>query len=312
MSTHQPELNDWKRKLEIAATTKMIHPRWIGSEFTGLAGMPMDLESATDIKRKRKEVYRICSACHVAESKERPVKMCGKCQRACYCSKEPSVQCQIRDWPKHKEHCHAARRQKRLEILVNTIVANGHLMGYLKIATILCLGLIDSPAIERPFRALVHIGIEPADIIDFARLIGKAGSGGATTGAAEKMKGMVQVNDVTPFPDGVLDEEALLAHWKSKRADADAAGLTSDSVGVMIFGLGDLITFVTIPVHITSIFVDVAKKAQPFEQVIMAKYASRQQTMDVATCIEFVIHDGNRIFDSFDLQIYKHNNSMGH
>lgn len=176
-----------------------------------------------------------------------------------------------------------------MEKLVLTIVANTDFMGYLKIATTLLLDLINYPAIDQPFSVLVHVGIEPVDIVDFARLRGELPPAGGTN-SADKIQGMVQINDVLPYPDGLVDQETLLSLWSEKKADAVGAGFASDSVGIMLFAMGDFSTTVTVPVpvHISSLFVDIARNSPPF-QVLMANMMSRTQMMDIATCIEFAI-----------------------
>ncbi|KAF9485991.1 hypothetical protein BDN70DRAFT_870477 [Pholiota conissans] len=285
MST--PNLQDvalLKRRLEVAASIEMTYPDWFMTAYGRPKFVLSEPDVAADIKREKRHICHICTGCQKVDSIEEPFKRCGQCLQDYYCSKE----CQKLDWPQHKMRCRQSVRQKRYESIVKAIEANKECMGYLKIATILLCKLLDSPdPSKEPFTCLVHLGIEPTNIIDFARFRGEMGPDNIPD-SAEKIKGMVQVNNVGPLPAGLIDMNPLIGQWKVKKADADAEGFYKDPVGVMIFMLGDPARagVVSVPVHITSLFMDIARKAPPFQQIIGG--LSRTMTLDISTCIECI------------------------
>lgn len=78
MSARQQQEVDLKSRLEIAATIKMVHPEWVQGEDTDPARMFVNRESASDLKRSKKEMSRICITCKKTEDKGISFKMCDR------------------------------------------------------------------------------------------------------------------------------------------------------------------------------------------------------------------------------------------
>lgn len=66
---------------------------------------PLDSDSLPDLEVQEDQLGTgdvPCSICdHIIVNKSSKMKRCSQCQRTCYCSRE----CQVRDWPMHKEKC---------------------------------------------------------------------------------------------------------------------------------------------------------------------------------------------------------------
>ncbi|KAF9485122.1 hypothetical protein BDN70DRAFT_917280 [Pholiota conissans] len=273
-----------KRRIEIAGSVTMMHPEW--ETAADASGVPWSNQTAKDIKEKRRGAHRICTACQGTETEDNFYKVCSRCKNRFYCSRE----CQTRDWPEHKEICHATTRQKRFEKLVTSLLANVDLMAYLKIAVVLSLKLLDAIPISEPWSLLVRLGIEPENILDFARLRGDIDPVGTSEPLeSKKMKGMLQINAICPCTPDFLDKETKIAIAQPKRTAADAVGFNWESpVGVMVFVLGDSRTVLQVPILIATPFMDIARERPPFTRTITVTKTSSTVPMTASSCIEYV------------------------
>ncbi|KAF9485094.1 hypothetical protein BDN70DRAFT_708207 [Pholiota conissans] len=276
-------------KLKHASSLMMSHVSEHGA-IDYSSGTYLKPQSSKDIKKKVKEARLICIGCQRIESKEDPFKACKNCQARFYCSRE----CQKKDWPEHKKSCSDSQRQKRLTKLATAFIANINLMGYLKVAIALKLGLLNY-SVNDPFSVLVPMMIELENITDFAGLRGDLGPNDDTK-SPEKVKGMLQIAGILPCGDDYhLPEEKLLALWKTKRAEADATGPTyaAGIVGVIVFALTDstptTAAILEVPIVIPSNFLGIAAAAQPFGQILTAPPITvRKVPMTADSCMELV------------------------
>ncbi|KAF9485096.1 hypothetical protein BDN70DRAFT_871801 [Pholiota conissans] len=259
---------------------------------------PVDEQSSKDIKKTAKLTRRICIRCKAIETGDVSYKACAKCQSAIYCSRE----CQKLDWSSHKEHCADSRRHKRLEKQVSILIANTNLLGVLKLAIILQLGLLDSPFPAEPFHVLVPLVVEPECIREFAKLRGdlrtvraprpKAGNG--------KPRGMMQISGILPWHSRSLSRDQVLDLARSA-VESGASDITMDrlqdvTVGVVIFSIGELDnrggSTLEVPLLISANMMRIAKMAEPFQYLIAANGEFWTMPMNAHSCIEFI---NNRI-----------------
>ncbi|KAF9485110.1 hypothetical protein BDN70DRAFT_871821 [Pholiota conissans] len=275
------QLANLKKQLEIASTVRMTHPDAYDAPCP--SGMPMDPQSTQDIKKKRKQLAKSCVGCKQLETKDRVFKVCSKCQARFYCSKE----CQRNDWPEHKLTCSKFQRQKRLQKLATTLFVNFDLSAFLSFAVIYKLGLLNPPKRDRePFSILVHLAVEPVDILDFARIRGDLGPDEAAITGGRK-QGMIQVTGILPCPEHLLPHETLAEFGRLKGSKSvEYASGNSGPVGALVFMLGD-VTF-ELPSVIVAGILEMAREADPFTQIIGDTGRTRTLPITVETCIEYI------------------------
>ncbi|KAF9485118.1 hypothetical protein BDN70DRAFT_708608 [Pholiota conissans] len=283
-----------KLMLEIVATTKMTHscrtdPAPKGNSVSDVRVQPANEESLKVVSDN------VCTICFKTDSKDALFKLCSGCQGKMYCSKE----CQARDWPEHKSRCGQNDRRKRHKKLVYTLLSNTDLRIFLQVAIILSLDLLHKNWDEH-FYVMVGLGVEPRNILDFARLRGDLE---ATNAAVEKkMKGMIQINGVFGPPWPLLDERErrlTLEIPKQEREQIRALVLPKTPVGLVNFSMGDtgeakeeahlnFVNVVRIPTVLDPLAILIAHKAPPFTRTVLATGTSRPVPMTVASCLEYI------------------------
>ncbi|KAF9475138.1 hypothetical protein BDN70DRAFT_924193 [Pholiota conissans] len=281
-----------KRALMTAATLKITHPQWMSLEESSAWGMPWNIDNqpSDDIKQKMKTSINICGYCQAVEEKGKPHKTCGRfAKHARIASLNGVIQCQAGDWREHKISCGDNIKQKRFHPLMKALLANIDSMAYLKIAAVLYLNLLDTVPLAEPWSLLVHLGVEPENILDFARLRGDIGPTWDSN-SSEKIMGMLQVNAILPCPESLLDKNTKIRIAQSKRAKADSDGFTWESpVGVMVFQIGDSLSTLQVPILIVTYYMDMARSLPSFTRTIMATNTSSDQPMTITSCIELVV-----------------------
>ncbi|KAG1726005.1 uncharacterized protein EDB91DRAFT_78128 [Suillus paluster] len=216
---------------------------------------------------------------------EKPLK-CAKCKGVWYCSKE----CQKKNWSTHKPTCHEVERSSGAFKFIRMLRINPLLMSYLKIGIIFDCGLLDNPRIgfDMPFMARVDIAVEPSDILDFVGLYLNDKAVG------EKLQGMLQVNAITswhPSTQTPLTPKRLQT-WREARARCNAEGFAKDPVGLIEFigcsHVKDSGNSVTTELHIPTIFLDTARKREPFVSVSAVTGIPFKKPMSAVACLEFI------------------------
>lgn len=238
--------------------------------------------SSKFLKANQKYVGVECTQCRMRLDK--PLK-CAKCKSVWYCSKE----CQKKNWSKHKPTCHEDERSSGLLKLVQMIITNPVILGYLKLGVIFACGLLDDPQIgfDTPFMARVEIAIEPSDILDFAGLY----FNDRTTG--EKLQGMVQLNAITTWNHSMQTPltPKRLSMWHEARARLNAEGFAKDPVGLIeFFGCSpaDTGNSITAEFHIPAIMLAVARIRKPFEYISAITGTLIEQPLSAVACLERV------------------------
>ncbi|KAF9480176.1 hypothetical protein BDN70DRAFT_992902 [Pholiota conissans] len=174
---------------------------------------------------------------------------------------------------------------------MSALSSDANLMGYLHVAIILCLDLIKSPLpANEPFSIVVHLSVEPENIVDFARLRGDLDP---PNNASEQIKGMLQISDIYHNPqieENLGGKEGLRALTSSLKADPVLAPFTSgDSpVGVILFALGKSNSMRKGPIVIEPSYMAVSRKRDPFRQTVAATGKSRMQALGVQSCVEYI------------------------
>ncbi|KAF7341004.1 hypothetical protein MSAN_02085800 [Mycena sanguinolenta] len=177
-----------------------------------------------EIRTLRKAITTYCTGCGKSEEElggGRPLRKCGKCHSAMYCSEK----CQTRDWPEHKGTC---REETRISKLIQSLMVNPLLMKQLHSCFILAFDLLDRARTDEVLCAQLDVAIEPSDILDFAHLLL-----GSEEGSFEKKtRGMLQLNAFTPDTTGLFAGQREAA-WRQERALADAAGNRDSAVAIL-------------------------------------------------------------------------------
>ncbi|KAJ7436877.1 hypothetical protein B0H11DRAFT_2108884 [Mycena galericulata] len=205
--------------------------------------------TSTSIRAAREAMHTACTNCHKIDQ-DLKLSRCGRCKEAWYCSKE----CQKKHWPGHKVFCRNVDGSGILK-LVNNFLSNPILNIYLQACLILQFDLLRHHPLDPPFRAKVDIGIEPAEVPDFLDFfLGKQPSAG-------EMKGMVQVNAVTPLDSIAVaelpPERALV--WRNAR-EATSAG---DFPVLIEFGNGESVQTIATAIFIQPPAMQLVREARP-------------------------------------------------
>ncbi|KAF9480175.1 hypothetical protein BDN70DRAFT_992901 [Pholiota conissans] len=286
-----------KWQLEVAATLTMSHPVQFPRD-------PYATKSITEdeIKEIMRKFPQICSVCQQYEPEVKTYKWCSGCKSQLYCSRE----CQKKDWRQHKPICRPDVRKVRLRELTLNLTTDFTFSAFIEIATVLHIGLSTSSS-DKPFCVGVHLGIEPEDILDFARLRGDIDAiPESATKVRKKHKGMLQINNIFTCPEELLGgRETLLSLVNSAKEDAikDRFYAPKLPTGVMAFFLGDSFKILKAPVVIHPVYMDMAMRRQPFKLRIPATGATVTQPMSTQSCIQY-INTSIRLdkFDDFSLR----------
>ncbi|KAJ7151991.1 hypothetical protein C8R46DRAFT_1121707 [Mycena filopes] len=116
---------------------KAVHP-----DAAMLAQSNKDIgPSAKDIRSTVRAQLELCSRCEKKQNAETKLRKCSRCLISRYCSKE----CQVSDWPTHKEACADRGSSTHLK-LTKRLVANNILMYQVQLYAILDLDLLNTPA----------------------------------------------------------------------------------------------------------------------------------------------------------------------
>ncbi|KAF9485115.1 hypothetical protein BDN70DRAFT_989146 [Pholiota conissans] len=266
-----------KGHLNFSSFLQMTHPKEIRKD-------QQPLEEST---KTQKETHRKCGQCEVLEPEGVSYKTCSKCQMVFYCSKE----CQTLHWRRHKPTCPYARRLDRVEKLADALIGDENLFQFLKLAIILTFGLCDAPLLVEPFFAVVPLVVEPEDFFDFARLRGYIGPD-LERGPDEKMKGMLQIGGVYPYPKGYLEGEARSATEAAIKASPSAFSPGS-TLAVIRFAVvepykTDPGPTIDIPVDLSPALMDIAKQAEPFKMFSNSMMVFWDKAMGSFNCTEYI------------------------
>ncbi|KAJ7731948.1 hypothetical protein B0H14DRAFT_3616050 [Mycena olivaceomarginata] len=121
------------------------------------------------------------------------------------------------------------------------------------------------PAARQALMARIDIDIEPAEMPNFL---------GDQLDAKMKMKGMLQLNALTPLPPA--------------RESANRNGFSDDSVGLMEFGNGDGQQTITCPVHIQKAAMDLVRASPPWVMTSAITGKTTEVPFNIETCMEFI------------------------
>ncbi|KAJ7140664.1 hypothetical protein C8R44DRAFT_866369 [Mycena epipterygia] len=234
--------------------------------------------STKKIRATRGAMLVGCTNClkNDGDDSELTMRRCGKCKGAWYCSKE----CQTGHWPTHKQVCSKLDGYS-ISKLVQTLYSNPVLKSNLQACFVLHFDLLRHAQLDKPFRARVDIGIEPADMVDFFNIFNGQPP-------ANNLLGMVQVNAFTPLPPVTLAGLTPMHResWRQTREHADKMGYRGDSVGLLEFGNGDE-TFM-LAVHIQSHALELVKASPPLVMKSAITGKVTQKSFNIETCMEFM------------------------
>ncbi|KAJ7031341.1 hypothetical protein C8F04DRAFT_1262950 [Mycena alexandri] len=135
--------------------------------------------------------FTACTKCLKTRAVEE-LRRCSKCKHVLYCSTE----CQAQHWPTHKSWCIKNDDSKLLEH-TDKALHNPLFHLILQACFILQFDLLRSPRLDRPFEALIELGIEPVEFSNFSKIFTNQRLGDG------EIEAMIQLNSFDP-PD-VLD-----------------------------------------------------------------------------------------------------------
>ncbi|KAJ7091758.1 hypothetical protein C8R44DRAFT_647232 [Mycena epipterygia] len=247
-----------------------IHPDNEAS-FQAIAATP------TSIRAVRETMCTACTNCHKIDP-DLKLRRCGRCKEAWYCSTEVSPLPSIYR-PNHKEFCRNVDGSGILK-LVNNFSSNPILNMYLQACRILHFDLLRHPQLDPPFRARVDIGVEPAEIPDFLDIFfGKQPRAG-------EMKGMVQVNAVTPMESiaaaELSPERALVRHKARETSNPD------DCLGLIEFGNGESVQTIASAIRIEPLAMELVRRAEPWVKTSAIMGEVTEVPFNFDTCLEYV------------------------
>ena len=178
-------------------------------------------------------------------------------------------------------YCHDVERG--ITRLINAFLANPILKGYLQTCLALDFDLVKKPAPDTPFMARVDVGLEPSDITVFLRLY--AGMYGNTE--PEEIEGMLQINAVTPSPQGITPHLHRLDSWRETRKELCANGQASTPVVIVEFISNGTPGAYSCVLPISPVALSIAKENKPFEY-LSALTGRSSIPMSATACLESV------------------------
>lgn len=127
----------------------------------------------------------------------------------------------------------------------------------------------------------IDVGIEPSDKTVGPKLLSGADVGG-------NIEGILQLNAITPCDLVTKPLTSNRLHiWRHGRELANAAGCSSDTVGLIEF-VNDSPHSVTMPIHIGKGATLSAQRADPFKFISSIGHI-REVPMNALTCLEWVL-----------------------
>ncbi|ESK97158.1 hypothetical protein Moror_6379 [Moniliophthora roreri MCA 2997] len=212
-----------------------------------------------ELVKARKGATVLCSFCgSTSKDKGKGLMKCGRCQSACYCSKD----CQRKDWSFHKKTCNDNERPG-IRKLQSNFLSNLYLSIYLKFCIIFEFDLLDPNApTDIPRLACVNLGIEPTDITIFMKALYM----GQLPAKQEEVDAMLQVNSVTADLDGKIEiMPKVLQLWQDQRARLKDIGKDDHVVIVETKVLESQSTMMTV-LHMDEQVLSLARQREPFIQ----------------------------------------------
>ncbi|KAJ7714031.1 hypothetical protein B0H14DRAFT_3523112 [Mycena olivaceomarginata] len=169
--------------------------------------------------------------------------------------------------------------------LVQNLYSNQLLNTHIQACFILHFDLLRRPQLDKPFMARIDIGIEPAEMPNFLNIFL-----GDQLDAKMKMKGMLQLNALTPLPPGAIADLTPLRMdiWHQARESANRNGFSDDSFGLMEFGNGDGQQTITCPVHIQKAAMDLVRVSPPWVMTSAITGKTTEVPFNIETCMEFI------------------------
>ncbi|KAH7890105.1 hypothetical protein F5I97DRAFT_1999724 [Phlebopus sp. FC_14] len=266
-----------------------------------------------DVIKANRTAFRVtCTNVNCGKHLDK-LQTCQKCKSVWYCSKEASmiytifniIEAQIAQvlvagfsvrgqtgvskiMARHKQTCTPVERSSGVLKLIQTFVANQLLLTNLSICAVLDLGLLNDRkriGFDVPFMVRVDVGIEPADVILFTKLLY------TDEPVPDKLEGMIQVNSFFSWLPGQSGHDPLtpkrMAMWKQARSELDAQPQRShDPLGLMEF-VNDNCHSITISFPIHRGAFKLAGEAEPFV-MLSGITGTMEKPMTVATCMEFI------------------------
>ncbi|KAJ6470998.1 hypothetical protein C8R45DRAFT_1015135 [Mycena sanguinolenta] len=248
-------------------------------------GIPWSLEM---IHAHRKQIPTCCVACMKNERDlGRPLRRCGQCQSAFYCSPE----CQTLNWPAHKRTCGEATISKRLQKLVKSLMSIPSFFTHLHSCCILAFDLLHHTRCDEFLRARLSVAVEPVDVVDFAAILLSKGTSKKEGSSKKAVQGMLQVNGFTVVPNlgssAQVDRQKM---WRIERAKADSEGFHDYPLVILDICPVDAQMSVTVPFKIAPTFFQTvtAWKSDSFTIPSGANEETISVPYTVETCMEFI------------------------
>jgi hypothetical protein len=165
------------------------------------------------------------------------------------------------------------------------LYSNQLLNTHIQACFILHFDLLRRPQLDKPFMVRIDIGIEPAEMANFLNIFL-----GDQLDAKMKMKGMLQLNALTPLPPGAIADLTPLGMdiWHQAHESANRNGFSDDSVGLMEFGNGDGQQTITCPVHIQKAAMDLVHVSPPWVMTSAITGKTTEVPFNIETCMEYV------------------------
>ncbi|KAJ7031371.1 hypothetical protein C8F04DRAFT_1262975 [Mycena alexandri] len=219
--------------------------------------------------------FTACTNCLKTRAVEE-LRRCSKCKRVLYCSTE----CRAQHWPTHKSWCTKNDDSKLFEH-TNKALHNPLFHLILQACFILQFDLLRSPRLDRPFEALIELGIQPVEFSNFSKIFTNQRLGDG------EIEAMIQLNSFDP-PD-VLDvapaRQKMWHQFVNLVTDEERAW---SSVGIVQILCGECRLSAYTPVMIGRQALELVRASRPWSFVCPTTGKVIERPFSIESCMEFL------------------------
>jgi hypothetical protein len=138
--------------------------------------------------------------------------------------------------------------------------------------------LLRDHSVDKPLMERIDIGVEPSNILNFAKLLY-----GEDVGT--DVEGMLQINLISPDKTGTPLTPMRMEMWRNKKKEMRDAGSASIPVAIIEFvkDSQNSISF-ALPIHETAF--TIAREGSPFERVSSLTGIKTETPLNAISCVE--------------------------